>query len=83
MWKVLFLDLPHMGIVLSIKTLYILLFPVCISGDHVNNEGISSPGATSGKRPDYDKAIYSFKFYKISIITIRITLHQIKLDKVN
>ena len=30
MWKVLFLDLPHMGIVLSIKTLYyILLFLVC------------------------------------------------------
>ena len=29
MWKVLFLDLVHTGIVLSIKTLYTLLLPVC------------------------------------------------------
>ena len=28
MWKVLFLDLPHIGILLSTKALYILLFPV-------------------------------------------------------
>ena len=36
---------------------------------------------TSGKHGDSDKAIYSFKIFKISIITIRITYHQIKLDK--
>ena len=35
---------------------------------------------TSGKHPDSDKAIYGFKIYKISIITIRITYHQINVD---
>jgi hypothetical protein len=35
---------------------------------------------SSGKRGDSDKAIYSLKMFKISIITIRITYHQIKLD---
>jgi hypothetical protein len=33
------------------------------------------PGRRSGKHPDSDKAIYSFKIFKISIITIRITYH--------
>ena len=32
---------------------------------------------TSGK---HDKGIYSFKIFEISIITIRITYHQIRLD---
>ena len=41
---------------------------------------LSQP-SSSGKHPDSDKAIYSFKIYEISIITIRITYHQIKLEK--
>ena len=35
----------------------------------------------SGKCGDYDKGIYSFKIFKISIITIRITYHQTRLEK--
>ena len=35
---------------------------------------------TSGKQGDSDKGIYSFKIFEISIITIRITYHQIRLD---
>jgi hypothetical protein len=35
---------------------------------------------TSENQGDSDKAIYGFKIYKISIITIRITYHQIKVD---
>jgi hypothetical protein len=34
----------------------------------------------SENQGDSDKAIYGFKIYKISIITIRITYHQIKVD---
>ena len=33
----------------------------------------------SGKHGDSDKSIYNFKIFKISIITIRITYHQIRL----
>ena len=40
MWKVLFLDLPHMGIVLSIKTLYILLFLVQQRQQHFEPLGL-------------------------------------------
>jgi hypothetical protein len=35
---------------------------------------------SSGNQGDFDKAIYGFKIYKISIITIRIIYHQIKVD---
>ena len=35
----------------------------------------------SGKCGDSDKGIYSFKFFKISIITIRNTYHQTRLEK--
>jgi hypothetical protein len=34
----------------------------------------------SGNQGDSDKAIYGIKIHKISIITIRITYHQIKVD---
>jgi hypothetical protein len=34
----------------------------------------------SGNQGDSDKAIYGFKIYKISIIIIRITYHQINVD---
>ncbi len=37
-------------------------------------------GKASGNQGDSDKAIYGFKIYKISIITIRITYHQTKVD---
>ena len=36
---------------------------------------------TSGKCGDSDKGIYSFKIFKISIITIRITYHRTRLEK--
>jgi hypothetical protein len=36
--------------------------------------------AASGNQGDSDKAIYGFEIYKISIITIRITYHQINVD---
>ena len=36
---------------------------------------------TSGKCGDSDKGIYSFKIFKISIITIIITYHQTRLEK--
>ena len=35
---------------------------------------------TSGNQGDSDKAKFGFKIYKISIITIRITYHQINVD---
>jgi len=38
------------------------------------------PTLASENQGDSDKAIYGFKFYKISIIIIRITYHQIKVD---
>ena len=37
--------------------------------------------STSGKCGDSDKGIYSFKIFKISIITIRIAYHQTRLEK--
>ena len=38
---------------------------------------VQGPMISSGRHGDSDKGIYSFKFSKISIITIRITYHQI------
>ena len=41
---------------------------------------VSAITTSSGKHGNSDKGIYSFKILKISIITIRITYHQIRLD---
>ena len=46
----------------------------------ISRRNLCATLSTSGRHGDSDKGIYSFEFFEILMITIRITYHQIWLD---